>query len=619
MPLNATPNLANLQPVRWTEVVIDDTFWSKRQETNRNATLLHGFKMLKEHGYEENFVRAGKRLEGGFKGLVFQDSDVYKLLESVAYSLTTHPDAKVEREFDRWVDLIANAQMEDGYLNTHFQLKEPDKKWKNLRDWHELYCLGHLIEAGVADYIGNKKRKLLDVAIKAADHVDRRFGTTKTPGYPGHPELELALVKLYKVTGEKRYYDLARHFVKVRGTLYFAKEHGTPESEYNGAYWQDRVPIAHADVIEGHAVRAAYLLCAATDVVDETGDEDLEKMIRRVWSNATQKRMYVTGGIGNSSANEGFTEDYDLPNESAYQETCASIALAFWNHRLALLYGDSKYADCMERSLYNGVLSGVAVDGKRFFYENPLASAGGHHRRDWYACACCPPNISRLLSSFGDYIYAKDDKSIWINLFVAGSVKTEVGGKQVSVKVDTQYPWSGKITLTPKSDQKLEIRFRIPEWSNGHVVKVGGKRIAPKLDSGYAIVEANWDGKTKIEIDFPMPVRKIQAHPAIEANRGRSAIARGPIIYCLEQVDQTVDLDTIFIPLQTAFTTEKLAEFGATALCAKAFASDHFRWQGGPYRDVAEPKKIHIRAIPYAFWDNRAAGKMAVWMRYAPE
>ena len=614
MAITEMPEFPRLRPVPWTDVEITDQFWSPRQLTNRKTTIAHGFAMLKEHGYEENFLRAGQRLEGGFQGLVFQDSDVYKILESAAASLATHPDKEIQKQFDYWVGLLEKAQLEDGYLNTYFQLKEPTKKWANLRDLHELYCAGHLIEAGVADFVGNGTRRLLNVAIKSADHIDKRFGPGKAPGYPGHPELELALIKLWQATGERRYYELARHFVKSRGTHYFAKEHGTPEGEYSGAYWQDRVPIANLDVIEGHAVRAAYLLSAATDVVRETGDSDLEKMLRRVWSNAVHKRMYVTGGIGNSSSNEGFTVDYDLPNESAYQETCASIAMVFWNQRMGMLYGDSIYADAVERALYNGVMSGISLDGTKFFYENPLASAGGHHRRDWYACACCPPNISRLLSTLGEYVYMRGENSLWVNQFVAGKVDTIVGGQKVEMRADTNYPWDGKVTFTPKSESDLEVRIRIPSWCESYDIKIGGRSIKPQVQRGYAVMTAAWDGKQTIEAEFEMPIRRVQSHPSVASNVGRVAIARGPLVYCFEQADQTVDLDQIYLPIESSLAAQQDKALGVQMLVGNALAVDHFRWPGGLYRNVGEPKKVTIRAVPYAFWGNREPGKMAVWM-----
>ena len=603
-------NHANLMPVPWTEVVIDDQFWKPRLEINREVTLMHGFKMLKQHGYESNFKRAAAREKGGFEGFVFQDSDVYKVLEAVAFSLASKPDEGLRNEFDRWVGLIESAQLDDGYVNTFFQLNGIEKRWTNLRDQHELYCAGHLIEAAVADYVGSGNTRLLTIAKKFANHIESRFGPNKKPGYPGHPEIELALIKLSDATGERKYFDLARHFVRQRGSHYFAAEHKTPEPEYNGAYWQDRVPIASLDVIEGHAVRAAYLLSAVADTVRATQDYDLEIMQKRVWENATQKRMYVTGGIGNSSANEGFTKDYELPNESAYQETCASIAMVLWNYRLGLLYGDTKYADYMERALYNGVLSGVSLDGKRFFYENPLASAGNHHRKEWYACACCPPNIARLLASLGGFAYAKNSDSLYVNLYIAGQVRTKIGDRNIEVKVQTKYPSDGKVVLTTNAPVGVSVRLRIPAWSSKTAVKIDGKLQHAKIENGYAIVPAS----RTIEINFEMNVVAIQSHPLVESNRGRVAFARGPIIFAFEQADQNVDLDRVFIPSETHFSVSSESKPGVPAIVADAYAVDHFRWPGGLYRNPSQPTKVRVKAIPYAFWDNRDAGRMAVWM-----
>lgn len=614
--MNREPHVS-LQPVSWKNVSIRDDFWTPRLEANRNATIEHGFRMLSQHGYEENFIRAGQRLEGGFQGLVYQDSDVYKLLQSAAASLATHPDNALRERLDYWFGLIEAAQLEDGYINTHFQLIAPDKKWQNLRDWHELYCAGHLIEAGVTDYVGNGRDRLLQVAIKAANHIDERFGPEKAPGYPGHPELELALIRLFEATSERRYYDLARHFVRSRGRHYFAHEHGTPETEYDGAYWQDRVPIVDMDVIEGHAVRAVYLLCAATDIVRETQDADLEDMLHRVWNNAVIKRMYVTGGIGNSAKNEGFTEDYDLPNETAYQETCASIAMVFWNHRLALLYGKATYADYTENALYNGVLAGISLDGTRFFYENPLASSGDHHRKDWYACACCPPNISRLLSSLGDYVYAKGDGAFYVNLFIAGSVETEVGGRPFAMHVQTEYPWHSIIVLTPKSTEDVDLHVRIPSWCKRYSIKLSGETIEPAVENGYAVVRSQWTGDKTVEVVFDMPAYRIESNPAIGGNTGRVAVCRGPMVYCFEQCDHSSDLRGIFLPPNVQFRPEKDQIFGVTALTGTALQTRI--WDCELYRQQPELQPVSAKAIPYAFWDNREQGRMAVWMpTFAP-
>ena len=606
-----------LDQVCYKDVTIEDGFWSGRLKANREATLPHGFSMLREHGYEENFVRCSQRLEGGFQGLVYQDSDVYKLLESAAATLAIQTNDDLREEFDKWVTLIENAQESDGYLNTHFQLKMPDKKWHNLRDWHELYCAGHLIEAAVTDYLGNGTDRLLNVAIRLAEHIEARFGPDKTPGYPGHPELELALIKLSEVTDQQKYYDLARHCVRERGSHYFAKEHNTPEEEYDGTYWQDRVPIAEADVIEGHAVRAVYLLCAATDIVRKTGDKDLEAMIHRVWENVTEKRMYVTGGIGSSAKNEGFTSDYDLPNDTAYQETCASIAMIFWAHRMALLYGESRFVDYMEIALYNGMLAGISQDGTKFFYENPLSSDGSHHRQDWYACACCPPNISRLLSTLGGYVYAKSEDSFFVNLFISGTAKTEIGGAAFEMVVRTGYPWDGKLVMVPKCSQNVKVHVRIPNWCGDYELTVDDIVVRPTIEGGYAVVEGDWDGDKRIEIVFQTPVRHLRSHPEVTANAGHVAIARGPIVYCLEQCENSEGLEGIYFDDYALSTPYFEKEANIVVIETGA----HFcePWSNGLYGSTPESRAVIAKAIPYYFWDNREPGRMKVWIpTYAP-
>lgn len=413
------PHFARLTPVPFTQVEIKDRFWAPKQEVNRRVSLPHSLDMLEESGTIHNFELAAQGARTGFKGFVFMDSDAYKSLEAISFSLATHPDPVLEKRVDAVIATIAKAQMPDGYIDTYYEINAPDKRFTNLRDNHELYCMGHLIEAGVAHHRATGKRTLLDVAIKAANKIDSVFGEGKRMGYPGHPELELALVKLANETGDQRYFNLAKFFVSNRGSKYFAIEHKTPLDQYDGTYWQDQVPIRDQETMVGHAVRDGYLLSGVTDVMAKTEDPGLVAMVDRVWSSATGKRMYVTGGIGASGANEGFTTDYDLPNFTAYQETCASVAMAMWNERLANLYGDSKYADLMELALYNGVLAGGSLDGTKYFYVNPLASRGGHHRSGWFSCACCPPNEARTLASIGGYAYAWDNRTpgemqVWI-------------------------------------------------------------------------------------------------------------------------------------------------------------------------------------------------------------
>ncbi len=594
----------SLQAVPFTEVTIEDRFWAPRQKTNREVSLRHALDMLVEAGNVDNFELAAKKATKGYHGPVFMDSDLYKGLESVAYSLATHPDKELSNRLDGVIAKMAAAQMPDGYLNTYYQVVEPERRWTNLRDNHELYCAGHLFEAAVAHFRATKKTNLLDIAVKYADHIDRKFGPGKAEGYCGHPEVELALFKLADAAKQPRYAKLAQHFIETRGTHFFAKEHNTPEARYDGTYWQDDVPICDHKNIKGHAVRATYLLSGVTDLVMLTQDPKLNSMLNRVWRNTTEKNTYVTGGIGPSASNEGFTEDYDLPNRSAYQETCASVAMSMWNHRMGLLKGESKYFDFMERALYNGVLSGVSMDGKKYFYVNPLESVGSHHRSGWFGCACCPPNVARTLSALGQYIYAKSDSELYINMFVQGTVKTSVGGKPVELQVQTNYPWDGRVKLTYlKGSGPLRIAARNPGWS--------------KSDSNtadYRHVEISEVGKST-EFEIAMPVQRVAANPNVKDNVGRLAIQRGPLVYCLEGVDQATPISDLVVPREAALKVEDRDWFGGIkVITGDALVVSQPEWNRTLYASAGITKKTSITAIPYYAWDNRKAGPMAVWL-----
>ncbi|MBI4552101.1 MAG: glycoside hydrolase family 127 protein, partial [Candidatus Latescibacteria bacterium] len=415
-----------MQPLPLRDVTIDDEFWTPRITVNREQTLDYQLAQCEETGRIRNFLKAAGTMDGEFEGIFFNDSDVYKWVEAASYSLTTHPDPALDRKLDDVIAAIAAAQQEGGYLNTYFILKEPDKKWTNLGVMHELYCAGHLFQAAVAHYQGTGKRSLLDVACRLADHIDRVFGPGKRNGMPGHEEIELALVDLYRVTGETRYLNLAQFFIDQRGRRpsVFDLEIADPNTggnvdinralylvngQYDGRYSQDDQPVREQDKVAGHAVRAMYLYCGMADIVGETGEPALRDALERLWANLTLTRMYVTGGIGPSSHNEGFTEDYHLPNTTAYAETCAAVGSILWNHRMLMLNGDVRFADVMEQALYNGFLSGLALDGKHYFYQNPLRSNGDRMRQGWFGCACCPPNIARLLASLGTYIYSQSN------------------------------------------------------------------------------------------------------------------------------------------------------------------------------------------------------------------
>jgi DUF1680 family protein len=616
-------SFAKLRAVPFTDVQIRDSFWAPRRDTNRLASIPVNFDNLEKAKNLENLRLAGKRETNGFTGPVFMDSDVYKALEAAAYSLATNPDPALDRRVDEIIAILAAAQMPDGYLNSYYTVKEPGRRWVNLRDNHELYCAGHMFEAAVAHYQATGKRNFLSIATRFADNIDSVFGPGKRMGYPGHPEIELALVKLWQVTGERRYFELARFFVENRGRKFYAEEHHTPLDRYDGSYWQDDMPIFEHKSIKGHAVRAAYLLSGVVDVMGETRDNRLVKMVDRVWRNTSLRNMYVTGGIGPSAHNEGFTTDYDLPNLSAYQETCASVALALWNHRLALLYGDSKYADIFERSLYNGVLAGVSLDGNKFFYVNPLESTGRHHRSEWFGCACCPPNVARTLASLGGYAYAAGDNALYVNLFIQGAVTATVGGQKLGMKVKTDYPWDGQVTfeLEPASPARFDVRLRVPGWCEGATVAVNKKKLSdPAIERGYLVLSREWRKGDVIKLDLPMPVRRVAAHPQVKANHGLLAIQRGPLVYCLEARDHQEALASLSLPAHAELKAEKAPGLlgGVVVIKGQAEVAGDLDWKNRLYQGVHPARKARITAIPYYTWDNREAGPMRVWLPIAP-
>lgn len=615
--------LVKLRAVPFTDVQIKDSFWAPRQEANRTATIPVNLENLVEAGNIRNLELAAAKATKGFTEPVFMDSDVYKAIEAASYSLATHPDPALDKQLDGIIAKIAAAQQPDGYLNSYFIVKEPDKRWTNLRDWHELYCAGHMFEAAVAHFQATGKRNFLNVATRLADHIDSVFGPGKRMGYPGHPEIELALVKLSRVTGEKRYFNLARFFIENRGRKFFAEEHKTPLDRYDGTYWQDDVPIVEHRNIKGHAVRAAYLMSGATDVAAETGNAALLRMLQRVWRNTTEKNMYLTGGIGPSAHNEGFTTDYDLPNLTAYQETCATIALAQWNHRLALLYGDSRYADVMERALYNGVLSGVSQDGTRFFYVNPLESRGNHHRSLWFGCACCPPNVARTVAMLGGYAYGSSDDALWVNLYLQGTAKVEVAGAKVALSITTDYPWDGKVSLKPELARPTQfaLRLRIPGWCEGASVSVNGAAVEkPTIERGYLVLKREWRTGDAVELNLPMPVQRIAANPGVKQDQNQLALQRGPLVYCLEACDQAEPLDSLYLPAGVELKAEREAGLlgGVVVLKGAAEIAVEKDWTRKLYQALAPARSTPIKAVPYYAWDNRKPGAMKVWLPVAP-
>jgi DUF1680 family protein len=605
-----------LSAVPLTDVRIDDVFWALRQRVAREKTLPHNFRMCEETGRIDHFAKAAGRMEGKFEGYFFNDSDVYKTLEGAAYALMLERDPELERYVDDVTAKIAAAQEPDGYLNTYFALTDSEERWSNLRVRHELYCAGHLIEAAVAHYQATGRRTLLDVAVKFADLIDSLFGPDKRHDIPGHEEIELALVKLARLTGEERYNKLAEFFIEQRGRA--------EQRDLYGDYCQDHLPVREQSEIVGHAVRAMYLYSAVADIAALTGDHGYMDAMDRIWEDVVQRKMYITGGIGPSAHNEGFTVPYDLPNDTAYAETCASIGMILWNHRLNLLHGDARYADVLERVLYNGLLSGISLDGVKFFYTNPLGSKGNHHRRPWYTCACCPPNVLRVLLSLGQYIYAYSDDAVYVNLYVGSSVKIPVAGTTVTLRQETKYPWDGKVRITvdPAESAEFAICLRIPGWSRHATTGLDDGRAPARtvLQDGYARIQRKWKRGDVANLELPMPIRRIAANPRVRANTGKVALQRGPLVYCLEAADNGGRVRHLTLPRDARLHAEHRPDLlgGVTAIRGTALATDNEGWDDALYQHAAEAKSTDFVAIPYYAWDNRAAGEMVVWLPESP-
>lgn len=588
-----------LAHVPFTQVSIEDRFWTARMKASQKTTLTACLTQCEQTGRISNFAKAAGLTDGEFEGIFYNDSDVYKVLEGIAYSLMNEPDAELEAQADRVIEFIAAAQKEDGYLQTYFTLAEPDKKWTDMNK-HEEYCAGHLIEAAIAYQQATGKRKLLDVAIKLADHIESLFGPDKRHWVPGHQEIELSLVKLYLETKEERYWKLAYWFLEERG-----HGHGVGYSwdraDWGAAYSQDHMPVRDMSSVTGHAVRAVYMYAGMADVAALTGDEGYLAALDRLWDNVVNKNMYITGGIGPSKHNEGFTEDYDLPNQSAYCETCASVAMILWNHRMNLLHGDSKYADIVEREIYNGALAGVSLTGDKFFYVNPLETDGTHHRVEWYNCSCCPTQIARFIPSIGNYVYALNEGQIMINQYIAGTGSLHVVNDVVKLKQVTNFPWDGRVTIRVEEtgDTAYDMLLRIPGWCRNFTLRVGGEvLVRPSMQNGYVKLSRTWKAGEEIELSFEMPVQKVYANPLVKENAGKVALQRGPIVYCMEEMDNAEYDLTVVSPdtrFQAVFDPELLE--GVVTLYG-----------------VGSDNTDSFQAVPYFAWDNREQGKMRVWL-----
>jgi hypothetical protein len=567
---------------------------------------------------------------------MFWDSDLGKSIETIAYSLYRKPNPKLEARVDAIVDMYGKLQDEDGYLNAWFQRVQPGRRWTNLRDHHELYCAGHLIEGAVAYFQATGKRKLLDIMSRYADYLITIFGhgEGQLPGYCGHEEVELALVKLSRITGEKKYLDLAKYFIDERGTEpHFFTEEAIRDKrdpakfvqktyEYNQAHQ----PVREQTKVVGHAVRAMYLYSGMADIATEYNDDSLTAALEILWDDLTTKQMYVTGGIGPAASNEGFTDYFDLPNESAYAETCASVGLVFWASRMLGRGPNRRYADIMEQALYNGAMAGLSLDGKTFFYENPLESAGKHHRWVWHHCPCCPPNIARLLASVGSYMYAVADDEIAVHLYGESKARAEIGGAKIELSQQTRYPWDGAIRFEVSMDRpaRFALSLRIPEWAQGTALKVNGEAVdlSGITVDGYARIEREWNSGDLVDLDIPLETRGLWANPRVRQDTGRTALMRGPLVYCAEAIDNGADLNGIRLagdPGQAK--TAEIADLrGAVALDIPVTRDDAETW-GTPLYRTKPPKavKTTARFVPYHLWDNRSPGEMLVWIRASEE
>jgi uncharacterized protein len=558
-----------------------------------------------KQGNIRNFALACGKEQGKHSGLVYHDSDLYKVLQGAASTLRQERDPGLEARIDQIIELIAAAQQPNGYLHTYYTIHEPGKRWTNIAHGHEMYCAGHLIEAAIAYHQATGKRRFLDIAIRFADHICDTFGPGKRPEPCGHEEIELALIKLWRATDNRQYLDQARFFLDARG-----KPNGG--RILYGDYAQDHKPVQDQREVVGHAVRAMYLYCAMADVAAATGEKDYLPALTSIWHDVVDRKMYVTGGIGPSAKNEGFTTPYDLPNDTAYAETCAALGMALWNHRMFLMTGDGKYADVLEREVYNGLLSGVSLTGDKFFYTNPLGSKGKHHRVSWFSCPCCPTNLVRYLPAMGERLYAHRDNDLWTVLYCGSTATVPLQAGKVKIEQETKYPWEGQVELrlTPDKPMTFTLHCRVPGWCHElPEVMINGQKLHEiVIDKSHVTIKREWHPGDVVRLMLPMTAQRVYADPLVKANTGRVALMRGPVVYCLEGVDHPEGkVRNIMLPpkakLQARFEPGLLG--GVTVITGEGLAV---------LDDKGTTKSVQIKAVPYCTWDNRTAGEMVVWL-----
>lgn len=630
--------MSQYQAVRFVNVRLEGDFWKERLETVLARTIPSQHAKLKEYTALDMLKLPNPppplrfpRHANGFTVQVFWDSDIGKWIEAASYALSHRRDADIEAKIEAIIDDFERAQAPDGYLNSWYLGREPEKRWSNLRDNHELYNAGHMLEGAIAYFETTGRRRWLDVMERYVEHIRQTFGPgpNQKHGYCGHQEIEIALIKLYRLTGEKKHLDLAAYFINERGRQphYFDIER--EEREKRGwefqrytqgtyEYSQSHKPVREQDKVVGHAVRAMYMYTAMADLAAELGDEGLKRACETLWRDVMDTKMYVTAGLGPSAHNEGFTHDFDLPNETAYAETCASVALIFWAQRMLHLGLEGKYADILELALFNGALSGLSRDGEHYFYANPLESIGLAERWDWHTCPCCTMNVSRLVASVGGYFVSTASDGLAMHLYGGISTTVSVAGTKVALKEESNYPWSGDITirLDPEADARFDVKLRIPGWCENAALSVNGESLPAEAENGYVTINRVWTRGDVISLTLPMPPRRIYANPGVVMDAGRVALKRGPLVYCIEEADnpggrvqrfrlpRSADIEVVLRPdLYGAISLEA----PATELVEGEF-KELYRTYPAPERDSS------LTAIPYYLWANRGNGSMTVWI-----
>lgn len=624
-------------PVNFANVRIEGDFWRERLETALTKTVPSQYEQLTKHGILESLSLPQPppplripRNRHNFTTQIFWDSDIGKWIEAASYVLSHRRDADIEAKIDEIVEQLAKAQLRDGYLNLWYIGREIEDRWTNLRDNHELYCAGHMLEGALAYFQATGRRRFLDIMERYLDHIASVFGPGEGQkrGYGGHQEIELALLKLYQATGEKKHLELAAYFIDERGRQphYFDAEaiaRGDDPANFvqkTYEYNQSHKPVREQDKVVGHAVRAMYMYAAMADLAAELGDDSLKRACEVLWKDVTTKRMYVTAGLGPDAENEGFTTDYDLPNATAYAETCASVALIFWAQRMLNIDCDSVYADALERALYNGALAGLARDGTHYFYENRLESAGDHHRWDWHHCPCCTMNVSRLVTSVGGYFYSVGEDTVAVHLYCSGTADLNVGGQTVRIRQQTDYPWAGDVAITvePGADTEFALRLRIPDRRRPNGLTVNGAETKFDLENGYAIIRRTWRSGDVVSLSLDMPVERLYAHPAVKMDVGRVCLKRGPLIYCMEAADNPgLSPAQSRLPLERQVTPSRQHELfgGIVQLVGEGAAVSSDGWDGTLYRQQPPHwRPAALIFIPYYLWDNREPGEMMVWL-----